>query len=193
MINRERVIEILKEADALLEGHFILTSGRHSNQYMQCAKVLQYPWLTEELSEGLADSFKDKGVEIVIGPAMGGIVIAYELARKLKAKNIFAERENGKMTLRRGFVIPKGAKVLVAEDVITTGGSVREVIDIVKDHGGEVVGVALLVDRSNGTIDFGVPLAAALTTEVISYTEEECPLCKEGNMPAIKPGSRSLK
>ncbi|KAB3530562.1 orotate phosphoribosyltransferase [Alkaliphilus serpentinus] len=193
MISRERVIEILKESEALLEGHFILTSGRHSNQYMQCAKVLQYPWFTEELSAALAEDFKDKGVEIVIGPAMGGIIIAYELARKLKAKNVFAERENGKMTLRRGFVIPKGARVLVAEDVITTGGSVREVIDIVKEQGGIVVGVALLVDRSNGAIDFGVPLSAALTTEVISYTPDECPLCKAGELPAIKPGSRSLK
>ena len=178
MLNKERVIEIFEKSEVLLHGHFLLTSGRHSNQYMQCAQLLQYPEYAEEISKGLADNFRDDNIDIVIGPAMGGIIISYELARQLKVKNLFAERENGKMVLRRGFFIPKGARVLVAEDVITTGGSVREVIDIVKEQGGEVVGVAVLVDRSNGTIDFGTKLAAALTTEVISYDAEDCPLCK---------------
>lgn len=192
MLNKERVIEIFEKSEVLLHGHFLLTSGRHSNQYMQCAQLLQYPEYAEEISKGLADNFRDDNIDIVIGPAMGGIIISYELARQLKVKNLFAERENGKMVLRRGFFIPKGARVLVAEDVITTGGSVREVIDIVKEQGGEVVGVAVLVDRSNGTIDFGTKLAAALTTEVISYDAEDCPLCKEGKLPAIKPGSRKI-
>lgn len=192
MLKRERVIEILEESKVLLQGHFLLTSGRHSSQYMQCAQILQYPEYTEEIAEGLAKEFQHDKIEIVIGPAMGGIIIAYELARQLKAKNLFAERENGKMTLRRGFTIPKGARVLVAEDVITTGGSVREVIDIVNEQGGEVVGVAVLVDRSNGKIGFGTKLRAALTTEVISYDAEDCPLCKEGKLPPIKPGSRKL-
>lgn len=192
MLNRERVIEIFEKSEVLLNGHFLLTSGRHSNQYMQCAQLLQYPDYAEEISKGLAEGFKNDKVDIVIGPAMGGIIISYELARQLKVKNLFAERENGKMALRRGFYIPKGARVLVAEDVITTGGSVREVIEIVEEQGGEVVGIAVLVDRSNGTIDFGTKLVAALTTEVISYDPAECPLCEEGKTPAIKPGSRKI-
>lgn len=191
MIERERVLKILKETQVLLEGHFLLTSGRHSSQYMQCAQLLQYPEYTEEIAISLAQAFQGDQIDIVIGPAMGGIIIAYELARKLKARNLFAERENGKMTLRRGFKIPKGARVLVAEDVITTGGSVKEVMEIVKEQGGVVAGVAVLVDRSNGKIDFGTKLQAALTTEVISFDPEECPLCREGKLPAIKPGSRN--
>jgi orotate phosphoribosyltransferase len=192
MLNRDRVIEILKETEVLHEGHFLLTSGRHSNQYMQCAKILQYPNYAEEIAKGLAEEFKEDEIDIVVGPAMGGIIIAYELARQLNIKNLFAERENGKMTLRRGFSIPKGARVLVAEDVITTGGSVFEVIDIVKEQGGEVAGVAVLVDRSNGKIDFGTKLRAALTADVVSYEPEECPICKEGKLPLIKPGSRKI-
>lgn len=192
MIERERVLKILKETQVLLEGHFLLTSGRHSSQYMQCAQLLQYPEYTEEIAIGLAQAFQGDQIDIVIGPAMGGIIIAYELARKLKARNLFVERENGKMTLRRGFKIPKGARVLVAEDVITTGGSVKEVMEIVKEQGGVVAGVAVLVDRSNGKIDFGTKLQAALTTEVISFDPEECPLCREGKLPAIKPGSRNI-
>ncbi|HOQ15736.1 MAG TPA: orotate phosphoribosyltransferase [Defluviitaleaceae bacterium] len=193
MLNKERVIEIFKETEVLLEGHFLLTSGRHSNQYMQCAKILQYPNYAEEIAKGLAEEFKDDQIDIVVGPAMGGIIIAYELARQLNCKNLFAEREDGKMTLRRGFTIPEGARVLVAEDVITTGGSVKEVIDIVKEQGGELAGVAVLVDRSNGNIDFGTKLRAALTVDVVSYEAEECPLCKEGKLPLVKPGSRKIK
>jgi orotate phosphoribosyltransferase len=192
MLSKERVIEILKEAEVLLEGHFLLTSGRHSNQYMQCAKILQYPQFAEEIAKGLAEEFKDDSIDVVIGPAMGGIIIAYELARQLKAKNLFAEREEGKMTLRRNFTIPKGARVLVAEDVITTGGSVWEVIDIVKEQGGILAGVAVLVDRTNGKVDFETKLRAALTAEVTSYPSEDCPLCQEGKIPLVKPGSRKL-
>jgi orotate phosphoribosyltransferase len=192
MLNKDRVLEILRETGVLLEGHFLLTSGRHSNQYMQCAKILQYPNYAEEIAKGLAEEFKEDTIDIVVGPAMGGIIIAYELARQLNAKNLFAERENGKMVLRRGFSIPKGARVLVAEDVVTTGGSVFEVIDIVKEQGGEVAGVAVLVDRSNGSVEFGAKLRAALTADIISYEAEECPLCKEGKLPLVKPGSRNI-
>ncbi|SET08469.1 orotate phosphoribosyltransferase [Natronincola peptidivorans] len=192
MMKKERVIEILEKSGVLLNGHFLLTSGRHSNQYMQCAQILQYPEYTEEIAKGLAEEFQQDAIDVVVGPAVGGIIFAYEVARQLGAKNVFAEREDGKMTLRRGFSIPVGARVLVAEDVVTTGGSVKEVIEVVKGQGAEVIGVAVLVDRSNGTIDFGTKLKAALTTEVISYEAEECPLCKEGKMPAIKPGSRKI-
>lgn len=193
MLNKERVIEIFRKTEVLLDGHFQLTSGRHSNQYMQCAKILQYPNYAEEIAKGLAEEFKNDNIDRVVGPAMGGIIIAYELARQLNTKNLFAERENGKMTLRRGFFIPKGARVLVAEDVITTGGSVKEVIDIVKEQGGEVAGVAVLVDRSNGKIDFGTKLRAALAVDVVSYEPEQCPICKEGKLTLVKPGSRKIK
>ncbi len=190
MLSREQVEKILIDTEVLLKGHFLLTSGRHSDQYMQCAKILQYPNYAEEISKHLAAQFQDDKIDIVIGPAMGGIIIAYELARQLKCKNLFTERVDGKMELRRGFTIPAGARVLVAEDVVTTGGSVKEVIERVVEQGGQVCGVAVLVDRSNGQTDFGTKFRAAYTAEVISYEAEECPLCKEGKLPAIKPGSR---
>ncbi len=188
----DRVVEILKDAEVLLEGHFILTSGKHSNQYMQCAKILQYPWYAKELSEIILKQFENTQIDVVVAPATGGIIIGYEMARQLNAKNYFTERENGEMVLRRGFKIKKGAKVLVAEDVITTGGSVQEVIDVVKEQGGEVVGVGVLVDRSMGKADFGVKLVSAYKANVVAYEKDECPLCKEGS-EAIKPGSRGLK
>ncbi|WFA08164.1 orotate phosphoribosyltransferase [Tissierella sp. Yu-01] len=190
MINRERVEEILKEIDVLQEGHFLLTSGRHSNEYMQCARILEYPEFTAELSSIIFEVFKDDKIDVVIGPAMGGVIFAYELARQLGVKNLFAEREDGKMILRRGFSMPKGARVLIAEDVITTGGSVREVMEIIEEQGAKLVGVAVLIDRSNGKIDFGCKLQAAYTTEVVSYEPEACPICKEAKIPLIKPGSR---
>ncbi len=193
MIKKERVIEILEKTSALKRGHFLLTSGRHSDQYMQCAQVLQYPEYTGEICKGLAEEFKNDRVDIVVGPATGGIIMAYEIARQLGVPTMFTERENGKMVLRRGFNIPKGTRVLVAEDVITTGGSVEEVIEIVKKSEGELVGVAVLVDRSNGAIDFSTKLKAALSLEVLSYEAEECPICKENNIPLIKPGSRNMK
>ncbi|NLI90111.1 MAG: orotate phosphoribosyltransferase [Epulopiscium sp.] len=193
MANEERVIEIFKKTDVLMDGHFLLTSGKHSNQYMQCAKIQQYPNYTQELMGILAENYKDKNIDYVVAPAVGGIIIGYELARQLGVKNMFAEREEGKMTFRRGFELPKGSRVVVAEDVITTGGSVQEVIDIVKEQGSEVVGVAVLVDRSNGSADFGVKLDTTLTVKVEAWEEDECPLCKEGKIELVKPGSRNLK
>ncbi len=191
-MKKERVLEILKEAGVLLEGHFLLTSGRHSNRYLQCAKIFQNTRYSEELCADLAEQFKDKGVELVIGPAIGAIQMSYEVSRHLGVRNIFAERENGVMTLRRSFEIAPGQKVLVVEDVVTTGGSVREVIDLVRECGGEVVGVGVVVDRTGGKIDFGVPLSSVISLDVTSYEADECPLCKEG-LPLVKPGSRALK
>ncbi|MCL2753248.1 MAG: orotate phosphoribosyltransferase [Defluviitaleaceae bacterium] len=193
MLTQERIEEILRDSGALLEGHFILTSGRHAGRYMQCAKILQYPNYTQELTGHLKQSFKDDGVQMVIAPAVGGIVLGYELARQLGVQSIFTEREDGKMVLRRGFEIPAGTKVLVAEDVVTTGGSVKEVIEVAKAAGAVVVGVALLVDRSGGTVDFGTKCIAAYTTAIASYEPENCPLCKGGAIQAIKPGSRAVK
>lgn len=191
MLTHDEAIEIFIKANALLTGHFRLTSGRHSNKYMQCAQVLQYPQYASVLCDSLAEKFKGTQVDLVVGPAMGGIIVAYEVGRALGVKTFFTERENGAMALRRGFTINPGEKVLVVEDVVTTGGSVKEVIDVVREKGGEVVGVGVLVDRSNGTVDFGVPTQSILKMEIVSYPPEECPLCKEG-LPVVKPGSRQV-
>lgn len=191
MLSQEQAIELFKKSGALLEGHFRLTSGRHSNRYVQCAQVLQYPEYTSELCAEIASRFRESGPELVIGPAMGGILVAYETARHLGVKNLFTERENGAMALRRGFSIEPGTRVLVVEDVVTTGGSVKEVIDLMRSMGAQLVGVGVLVDRSAGKVDFGVPMEAVISMEVPSWPEETCPLCKEG-IPAVKPGSRSV-
>jgi len=186
-----QVEKILIETGALLNGHFKLTSGRHGAQYMQCAKVLQYPDHTAYIAQVIAEGFKGEEIDIVLAPAIGGIVIGYELARAVGAKSLFTEREDGKMTLRRGFVIPKGAKVLIAEDVVTTGGSTREVIAIAREHGAEIVGAGIMVDRTGGELDLGVKLVSAYSKAIISYDPADCPLCKEGQ-PIVKPGSRNI-
>lgn len=192
MANEKRVKEILEELEVLSYGHFLFTSGRHSNTYMQCARLLEEPRYTEEVVEYIADEFKNDKIDLVVGPATGGIILAYEFARQLNVKGIFTEREDEIMTLRRGFKIPKGARVLIVEDVITTGGSVREVIDIVEKEGGQIAGVALLVDRTGGKIDFGYKLVAGYSDELVSYSPEECPICKEGKLALDKPGSKKL-
>jgi len=191
MLTNEQAQEIFTASGALMEGHFKLTSGRHSNRYMQCAQVLQFPEYTEQLAAHIAEKFAGEKIELVIGPAMGGIIVAYEVARQLKVPGIFCERENGKMALRRGFTIYPEQKVLVVEDVVTTGGSVIEVMDIVKQAGGLVAGVAVLVDRSGGKVDFGVRTEAVLNMEIESWEADQCPLCQAGMGEAVKPGSRS--
>ncbi|MCG1011392.1 orotate phosphoribosyltransferase [Tepidanaerobacter sp. GT38] len=190
-MTREEILELFTKTDVLKSGHFLLTSGLHSGKYLQCAQLLQYPDATEKAVGELAKRFKEVGIETVVGPAMGGIIISYEMARQLGARSIFAEREDGKMTLRRGFTIKPGEKVLVVEDVVTTGGSVKEVISLIKELGGEVAAVAALVDRSGGKVDFGVPAHYLLDLEVKAYAPDECPLCKDG-IPIVKPGSRKL-
>jgi orotate phosphoribosyltransferase len=186
-LSKEDVFKIFKSTEALLEGHFLLTSGRHSNMYFQCAKVLQYPDHTAKICAIIAEHFKGTEFSSVVAPAMGGMIVGYEVARQLNKRSIFTERENKEMTLRRGFSLAKGEKVLVCEDVITTGGSVKEVIDIVKKSSAEVVGVASIVDRSNGKVDFGYPLFSTLKLEVISYEANDCPLCKNGKIELVKP------
>jgi orotate phosphoribosyltransferase len=188
-MSNSELLNIFQKTDALLNGHFLLTSGRHSNQYFQCAKVLQYPEHTSRVCKIIADYFKEYKIDTVISPAIGGIVVGQEIARQLNTKFIFVERENKNLTLRRGFEISEGENILVCEDVVTTGGSVFEVLDIVKSKNANVVGVGMIVDRSNGKVDFSVPQVSTLQMEVVSYLSEDCPLCKEGT-PAIKPGSR---
>ena len=190
-MTKERALEILKEAGVLLEGHFLLTSGRHSGRYLQCARIFRNTRYSEELCAALAAQFKDDRVDIVIGPALGAVQMAYEVSRALGCENFFAEREDGTMTLRRGFAIEPGQRVLVVEDVVTTGGSVREVLEIVRQAGGEIVGVGSIVDRTGGRIDFGVPFHSVISMEVESYEPSECPLCKAGAPAPYKPGSRN--
>lgn len=186
---QEKTAEFLTRVGAMHTGHFKLTSGRHSDRYIQCAKLFEHPQESGELCADLAESFLDMDVQLVAGPALGGIIISYETARALGVRNIFAERENGVMKLRRGFEIHPGERVLVVEDVVTTGGSVREVMDIVKAAGGVVVGVGSVADRSSGKVDFGVPFHALMTANVESWDEASCPLCAKG-VPIKKPGSR---
>lgn len=187
-----RAIEILEEANAILTGHFKLTSGLHSNRYIQCAQVFQYPDKVEELCKMLAEKLQGKGVTTVIGPAVGGIIFSYELSRALKCKNIYAERVDEKMTFRRNFSVEPGEKVIVVEDVVTTGGSAKEVAELAKSLGADVVAICSLVDRSGGKVDFGVPFVPLIQMDVVTHQPDDCPLCKEGK-PLVQPGSRHLK
>ncbi|MBM3161820.1 MAG: orotate phosphoribosyltransferase [Chlorobi bacterium] len=184
------MLELFKSTEALLEGHFRLTSGRHSNAYFQCAKVLQYPEHLSTVCSCIAGHFRDSGVETVISPAIGGIVVGTEVGRQLGVKTIFAERKEGNMVIRRGFSLQKGERVIVVEDVITTGGSVAEVIELVDAAGATLVGVGSVVDRSNGKVRLAENQYSVLAMEVISYDPEACPLCKAG-IPIEAPGSRA--
>lgn len=191
-LTSDNILQIFKESGALLEGHFILTSGLHSNAYFQCAKVFQYPWHAEALCQCIADHFKESNIDLVVSPAVGGIVVGQETARLLDVRSIFTERKDGAMTLRRGFEINPDERILVVEDVTTTGGSVLEVIDTLKSKGGKVVAVSGVVDRSGGKAQFGVPYFSLFQMEVTNYDPSNCPLCKSGS-EAVKPGSRGLK
>jgi len=192
MLNKKRMNEILEKTGVLRSGHFLLNSGKHSNKYIQCAKIFQHPDISAEISKDLAEKYDGYDIDIVIGPAVGGIILAYEVARQLEVSALFAEREKGVMTLRRGFEIKPGSKVLVVEDVITTGGSVKEVIDVVRSAGGEVVGVAGVVDRSGSKPLFDVPFKSAIKIDINTFEPEECPMCKSGSA-LYKPECRSLK
>jgi orotate phosphoribosyltransferase len=185
------VLEMFKQSGALLEGHFRLTSGLHSNRYLQCALVLQNPQQAGALGAALADSLRALGgnPDLVIAPALGGILVAHEVARALGVRSLFAERQNGVLTLRRGFNIEPGEKAYVVEDVVTTGGSTRETMEVVSKAGGIVLAAGSLIDRSGGRTDLGVPRVALAVLDVPAFSPEECPLCKTGSQ-AIKPGSR---
>jgi orotate phosphoribosyltransferase len=191
-MNPDQVLSMFRETGALLEGHFQLTSGLHSNQYFQCAKVLQYPDRCGILCGDIARRFRPLAVDVVIAPALGGIVVGQEVGRQLGLRTLFAERKDGTMQLRRGFDIRPGERVLVCEDVVTTGGSVQEVLAIVQSLGGAVAGVACIVDRSGGTVRFAAspePHHAVLTMQSTTHQPSACPLCAAGT-PLVKPGSR---
>ena len=191
-MNKDKYIEMFKKTGALLEGHFVLTSGRHSSSYFQCAKVLQYPqYLSQFSKEIIKELSTELEVDKVISPAVGGIVLGTEVGRLLNKPTIFAERMNGKMSLRRGFKIDKNEKILVVEDVITTGGSVKEVIDVVYENHGQVVGVGIIVDRSNGQVKIHKKQKSLVSLKVESFSECDIPESLK-SIPIQKPGSRSL-
>ncbi|WP_405731850.1 orotate phosphoribosyltransferase [Anaerovibrio slackiae] len=187
-MTEKEVEDLLIETSAIMEGHFLLTSGLHSPRYVEKFNVLQKPAYTEKLCRAMAEKFKDANIETVVGPVTGGILLAHETGKALGTRAIFTERENGKMTFRRGFTLHEGERVLIVEDIVTTGGSIREVIDVVKEHGGIPVAVSMLVDRSGGKATFGdVPSTALLHMDVQTYQPDECPLCKQG-IPMTKRG-----
>ncbi|MBX3453985.1 orotate phosphoribosyltransferase [Ferrovibrio sp.] len=194
-MNKEDVLRHYRETGALLEGHFLLTSGLHSPVYMQSAKVLMHPDRAALLCKALADAIRaklgPKPVDLVCSPAMGGVVVGYELARQLGVPSIFTERVDGAFTLRRGFEIPEGARVLMAEDVVTTGKSSRECIATIQANGGHTVAASCIVDRSDGEVDLGVPLFALCGYKVPAYAADALPP-EMAKLPAIKPGSRNL-
>ena len=193
-MEQSEILEIFEKTQALLEGHFLLSSGLHSPQYFQCAKVLQYPQYAEEIAEDIARHFSDSDIDAVVSPALGGIIIGHEVARALKTRFIFTERspDTDQMTLRRGFDLEEGEHVLIVEDVLTTGGSVREVLRLLQKENVQPVGVAFIVDRSGNKVKFGIPKYSVLEIPLVVYKPEECPLCKKG-IPLVKPGSRKKK
>ena len=188
-LTERQTLELYEKTGALMRGHFRLTSGLHSDIYLQSALVLQYPEHAARLGDALAVPFGDAGAQSVLAPAIGGILVAHEVARALGVRALFTERENGVMRLRRGFTLTPGERCLVVEDVITTGGSTREVVECVRASGGAVVGVGSLIDRSGGAAAFDVKRAALATVSATTWPPESCPLCKTGSQ-AIKPGSR---
>lgn len=186
---KDKILDIFRNTQALLEGHFHLTSGLHSPQYFQCARVLQFPKYLHLFAGELAKHFEYNDIDVVISPALGGIVVGTEVGRLLGVRTMFSERKNGVMELRRGFELRPGERVLVVEDVVTTGGSVFEVVELVNKTQATLAGVGYIVDRSNGTLDFQAKQYSILRMDVTTYTPEECPLCRNG-VPVTKPGSR---
>ncbi len=191
MLSREKIIEIFEETGVLQEGHFVLSSGLHADKYLQCAQVLQYPEYADQLAESIAELWSEQEIDVVIGPAMGGIILSYAVGQALGVRAIFAERKEGEMKLRRNFTVSPQEKILLVEDVVTTGGSVREVIDILEEQNASLAGISSLVDRSGGEVEFSYPFKPLLELEVISYEPGKCELC-EKNIDFNKPGSKQV-
>lgn len=189
MSKQDEVLEIFKKSGALLTGHFLLTSGLHSDEYFEKFQVLQYPEYVQILCKKLADKFKGKKVEVVVGPTVGGVIIAYEVAKNLGVKAIFAEREENQRVFKRGFYINENQKVLIVDDILTTGKSIFEVIDLVKKYKADIVGIGVLLDRSGGAVKVDYDLKPLVTVFAKTFKPEECPMCQKGE-PIYKPGSR---
>lgn len=189
MLTRDEIIRDLENTGALLNGHFLLSSGLHSEAYVQCASLLKYPHLADKFARELVKKLEEFEVDMVLGPALGGVIISYEVARVIGVPGIFCERKKGKMMLRRNFQINPGQKVLVVEDVITTGGSVKEVLEIIDENGGKTVAVASIIDRTGNKDVFDIPFISLIELNFEVYKPEECLLCRQGSQ-AVKPGSR---
>jgi orotate phosphoribosyltransferase len=184
----ENIEQIFEKSGAILKGHFLLTSGRHSPVYWEKFKVLQYPDYTQQLCRLIADHFRQQKIQVVAGPTTGGIILAFEVARQLGVRGIFAEKVGEKeRAFKRGFGIEGGERVLIVDDILTTGGSIREVMAAVNKQGGIIIGIGVLVDRSEQKMDFGVPLFSCHRAETITYSPQDCPLCK-AKIPLVKPG-----
>jgi len=188
-MDSEQILEHFRQTNALLEGHFILSSGLHSPKYLQCALALQFPFDAAKFGRAIAEHFVNENIETVASPAIGGLVIGYAVAQALNVRFIWTERQNGEMTVRRGFSVKENERILVVEDVITTGGSTRECINALEVKGAKVTNAASIIDRSNGKADVGVPRIALVSLDVPTYNPETCPLCESGDV-AVKPGSR---
>jgi orotate phosphoribosyltransferase len=191
MPNQEKVLRIFEESNALLKGHFLLSSGLHSDIYFEKFQVLQYPAHVETLCQMLAQRFEKERIDVIVGPTTGGIIISYQVGKILDTRAIFAERENDKRIFKRGFQLAQGERTLVVDDVMTTGGSVKEVVDLVEKLKGEIVGIGVLLDRSGGETQFDYRFEALATVTAKTFDPSDCPLCKQ-NLPLIKPGSRKL-
>ena len=191
MPTRDQLLDLFRKSGALLEGHFRLSSGLHSTGYLQCALVLQHPASAEQLGRAIADQVRELRPTAVLSPALGGVIIGHEVGRALGVRALFAERQDGALMLRRGFVLSESDRVLVVEDVLTTGGSTRETMQVATAAGGRVVGVASIVDRSGGKASFDVPYHALLDVDLPTFQPEACPLCAQGH-PVVKPGSRPV-
>lgn len=189
MPTRDQLLSLFRTSGALLEGHFRLSSGLHSTGYLQCALVLQHPGQAEQLGQAIASRTRGLGATVVLSPALGGVVIGHEVGRALGVRAIFAERQDGVLTLRRGFAIGPQDRVLVVEDVLTTGGSTRETMEVARAAGGQIVGAASIVDRSGGAVTFNEPFETLLAIDVATFQPGDCPLCAQG-LPVVKPGSR---
>jgi orotate phosphoribosyltransferase len=189
-VEAQEVINKFRDTGALLEGHFVLSSGLHSAVYLQCALVLQHPRAAEEFGRRLADHFRDENIQAVASPAIGGLIIGHEVARALDARFIWTERENGKMILRRSFSVTPGERLLVVEDVVTTGGSTRETVEALQASGANVLAAASIIDRSGGKAEVGVPRVSLASIHVPSVEPSVCDACKRGE-PAVKPGSKN--
>lgn len=191
-MTQEQILEHFKKTNALLEGHFILSSGLHSPNYLQCALALQNPQDATKFGGAIAENFNGEHFDTVASPAIGGLIIGFAVAQALNVRFIWTERANGAMTLRRGFSVKVNERILVVEDVITTGGSTRECIETLETRGAKVTGAASIIDRSDGKADVGVPRIALASLDVPSYKTEDCPMCINGEI-AVKPGSRSIR
>lgn len=191
MSDQEKTLKIFEESKALLKGHFLLSSGLHSDIYFEKFQVLQYPEHVEALCLILAKRFEKEKIDVVVGPTTGGIIISYQMGKNLGKRAIFAERENDKRIFKRGFQLAEGERTLVVDDVMTTGGSVKEVVELVEKHRGEIVGIGMLLDRSGGKIQFDYRFEALATVTAKTFDPSGCPLCKQ-NLPLVKPGSRKV-